>query len=75
MTFHDFTWGCTVALVYLLSFTGAMLILLAHWRKISKSRPPWDMLGLISMFGPIGLCVAIAIWFLDAPSRKNNANQ
>lgn len=70
MTFREFSWGCTVALVYLVSVAGSLLILLTHWRKISKSRAPLDLIGLIAMCGPIGLAASIAIWFADAKSRK-----
>lgn len=70
MTFRDLAWGCTVALVYLLSVVGSLLILLTHWRKISKSRPPFDLIGIIAMCGPIGLTISVAIWFADAKSRK-----
>lgn len=67
MTFRDLAWDCFVALVYLATFGFTMALLIADWRLMfGRDRdPPWVIVFIISLLGPIGLCAAITVYSLD----------
>ncbi len=67
MTFRDFTWDCFVALVYITTFAFTMALLVADWRLLfGKDRdPPWVIVIIISLLGPIGLCAAFTVYSID----------
>lgn len=67
MNLHEFSWDCFVALVYILTFIATALLLIADWRLIfgKDQNPPWAIIVLVSLLGPIGLCAAFTVYSID----------
>lgn len=72
MNLHDLAWGFFVALVYLLTFASTFALLVADLRLMfgKHSNPPWGVVFIISLLGPLGLLVALITYSIDKTTRS-----